>query len=61
MTAELPSDLFALEGDLVIGVVRQSNGTRVDAHTDIRGQIYDWGKSTRCLAQLFEELSAAAA
>jgi hypothetical protein len=59
--AALPSDLFALEGDLVVAVVRQGRGTRVDAHTDIPGQMFDWGKSTRCLEGLLGELGAAAA
>lgn len=60
LTAELPSDLFALAGDLVIAVTRCTDGTQVEAHTDIRGQYFDWGKSTRCLDQLFGELVRAA-
>ncbi len=59
-TAALPSDFFALEGDLIVAVARHGSGTQIDAHTDIRGQAFDWGKSTRCLEQLFDELSAAA-
>ncbi|QDT75922.1 hypothetical protein I41_51670 [Lacipirellula limnantheis] len=59
--AALPSDLFALEGDLVVAVVRQGRATRVEAHTDIPGQMFDWGKSTRCLEGLLGELGAAAA
>ena len=59
--AALPSDLFALEGDLIVAVVRQGRATRVEAHTDIPGQMFDWGKSTRCLETLLGELGAAAA
>ena len=59
--AALPSDLFALEGDLIVAVVRQGRATRVEAHTDIPGQMFDWGKSTRCLEGLLGELGAAAA
>lgn len=59
--AALPSDLFALEGYLIVAVVRQGRATRVDAHTDIPGQMFDWGKSTRCLETLLRELGAAAA
>lgn len=59
--AALPSDLFALEGDLIVAVVRQGRATRVEAHTDIPGQMFDWGKSTRCLEGLLGELGVAAA
>jgi hypothetical protein len=59
--AALPSDLFALEGDLIVAVVRQGRATRVEAQTDIPGQMFDWGKSTRCLEGLLGELGAAAA
>jgi hypothetical protein len=56
LTAELPSDLFALRGELIIAVSSQAGGARVDANTEIPGQYFDWGKSTRCLEQLFGEL-----
>lgn len=59
--AALPSDLFALEGDLVVAVTRLGAGSCVDAHTDIPGQMFDWGKSTRCLDAMLAELGAAAA
>lgn len=59
--AALPSDLFALEGDLVVAVTRLGAGSRVEAHTDIPGQMFDWGKSTRCLDAMLAELGAAAA
>lgn len=56
IVAALPSDLFALEGDLVLTVARAKTGTQIEAKTDIPGQIYDWGKSNRCLDALFAEL-----
>lgn len=56
LVAALPSDLFALEGDIVISVVRNLGGAQVEAKTDIKGQLFDWGKSTRCLDALFAEL-----
>lgn len=59
--AALPSDLLALEGDLVIGVRRVGGATLVEANTDIPGQMFDWGKSTRCLETLLSELGTAAA
>lgn len=61
LVAALPSDLFSLEGDLVIAVSRHAAGTRVEARTDIQGQMFDWGKSARCLDQLFAELGPAVA
>jgi hypothetical protein len=59
ITAALPSDLLALEGDLIVAVASRPGGAQVDAHTDIKGQMFDWGKSRRCLEELFGELQAA--
>jgi hypothetical protein len=61
LVAALPSDLFALEGDLLITITRSQRGTQVEARTDIQGQMFDWGKSTRCLESLFAELMTSAA
>lgn len=60
LEATLPSDLFALAGDLIISIHREGSGTRVEASTRIGGQLFDWGKSTRCLSQLFDSLPRAA-
>jgi hypothetical protein len=60
LTASLPSDFWSMEGNLILAVARHAGGTQVDARTDIQGQVFDWGKSTRCLEELFRELSAAA-
>jgi hypothetical protein len=59
--AALPSDVFALEGELIVGVSRQPGGTRIEARTEIAGQMFDWGKSGRCLEELFRELGGAIA
>lgn len=61
LVASLPSDMFALEGDLVITVTRSLAGSLIEAKTEIKGQLYDWGKSTRCLDALFAELVSPAA
>ena len=61
IVASLPSDLLALEGDLIIAVARRPEGVQVEAHTDIKGQMFDWGKSRRCLEELFAELQAESA
>jgi hypothetical protein len=61
ITASLPSDLLALEGDLIVAVTKRPGGAQVDAHTDIKGQMFDFGKSRRCLDELFADLQAASA
>jgi hypothetical protein len=54
--AMLPSDPMSLEGDLIVSVHRRNARTEVTASTNITGQIYDWGKSRRCLDVLFDDL-----
>jgi hypothetical protein len=62
IVAALPSDLLALEGDLVITVTRAAyGGSHVDARTNIPGQMFDFGKSARCLKSLLADLAAPAA
>ena len=53
--------MFALEGDLILTVSRTQGGTQVEAKTEIPGQMFDWGKSSRCLEALFGELISSAA
>ncbi len=58
LTAELPSDLRSMTGgELRIVLLRQETSVRVEAATKIPGQLYDWGKSTQVLAQLFDDLA----
>jgi hypothetical protein len=59
--ATLPSDLFSLEGDLLVSVRRNGSQAEVCGTTRISGQFYDWGKSNRCLDQLFTDLAREAA
>jgi len=54
--AVLPSDMFALEGNLIVGVRRAEGVTEITAATKIPGQLFDWGKSNRCLETLFADL-----
>jgi hypothetical protein len=61
LEAALPSDLFSLEGDLLVSVRRAGKLAQVDATTHIAGQMMDWGKSNRALDQLFHDLSRDAA
>lgn len=59
--ATLPSDFFALAGKLMVSIHRSGGQTKVQGATNIGGQVYDWGKSNRCLNRLFEDLSRDAA
>jgi hypothetical protein len=57
LRAELPSDLRTMTGgELRITLRRQDHGVVVEAATHIPGQLYDWGKSTQTLTQLFDDL-----
>lgn len=56
LTAELPSSVCSLKGTLTISLQTCQAQTQVAAKTSIPGQMYDWGKSDRCLQQLFEDL-----
>jgi hypothetical protein len=58
--AAIPSDLWSLKGDLVVEVRAEGNTTLVEAGLTIPGQVYDWGKSQRCLGQLFADVSGLA-
>jgi hypothetical protein len=55
-TAVFPSDLFALEGEILVSLRRRDRATEVNAATKIGGQWFDWGKSNRALEKLFGDL-----
>lgn len=61
VTAILPSDIWSFEGQVAITLTRVPHGTRAEAATKIPGQLYDWGKSNKCLTQLFDEIESIAA
>lgn len=54
--ATLPSDVWSFAGQLLVEVRREGTGTAVEARTVIKGQLFDWGKSNRCLSELFTDL-----
>lgn len=56
ITAEFPSSIWAMKGDLTVSIVRLEQGTLVGAETNIPGQWFDWGKSTAALALMFDDL-----
>lgn len=55
LIAELPSSFCSLKGKLQVKLILQGDRTRVEASTIIPGQVYDWGKSNRCLEQFFSD------
>lgn len=58
LEAAIPSDVWSFEGKLILSVQRRQEQTRVEAATTIPGQLFDWGKSTRCLERLFADLES---
>ncbi|MEO7782038.1 MAG: hypothetical protein ABIR84_09460 [Candidatus Nitrotoga sp.] len=61
LEANLPSDMWSWEGTLLVSVRRAGTGSRVEGATKITGQLFDWGKSKRCLEVLFEDIKASPA
>jgi hypothetical protein len=59
--AKFPSDFWASEGKVVVSVEHVGDETKVEAATNIPGQLFDWGKSVRCLENLFGHLNQRAA
>jgi len=54
--ASIPSDMWALKGDLVINVYKAGPNTNIDAALTIPGQAFDWGKANRVLDRLFADV-----
>ncbi len=58
LEATLPSDMWSWEGVLLVSVREDGTGSRVEGATKIKGQLFDWGKSKRCLETLFADIKA---
>ena len=58
LICEIPSDMFSLTGQLLVTIQKEPGGASVHADTRIEGQLFDWGKSNRCLDQLFDGIGA---
>lgn len=55
--AEMPSDFRSWAGSLYVSLRKSGNNeTVVEAATSIKGQMFDWGKSSQCLTRLFSAL-----
>lgn len=54
--AKLPVDWFSLGGQLTFDVTdEEAAGTRVAAASEVRGQLFDWGKGKRALAEILDQ------
>lgn len=56
LRATVPSDMWSINGELLIAVRREADATLVEADMIVAGQIYDFGKSNRVLKRLFSDL-----
>ena len=56
LSAELPSSVCSFKGALLITLTKRGACTQLEAMTNIPGQMYDWGKSQRCLDALLHDL-----
>ncbi|MGH6837677.1 MAG: hypothetical protein ACREDT_02520 [Methylocella sp.] len=56
LEAKIPSDFWSWEGSLFVTIHVSNDATRVDAATNIKVQLYDWGKSNRYLERLFSAI-----
>ncbi len=52
--ATLPSDIWSWAGNISVIVKRNGEGTFFEATSEIKGQMFDFGKSERLLDSLFE-------
>ena len=57
LICEIPSDFFSLAATLIL-TFHCEPAVTVLAEVDIQGQMFDWGKSNRCLTQLFNGIAA---
>jgi len=57
LEAKLPSDIWSWQGSLAIAITSNPPRTQVQATTRIGGQLFDWGKSSRCLERVFQDIS----
>jgi len=54
--AILPSSALSWEGRVMVSIEAAEGGSFVEASTKIPGQLMDWGRSTRLLRDLFEDV-----
>jgi|GEM_PF-3360526 len=54
LEAKLPNDVFTLGTRLKLEIIDEASQIRVRASTEVKGQLYDWGKGSRLLNDLCE-------
>jgi len=54
LEAKLPNDIFTLGGRLKIEINDAGSQVRIHAITEVKGQLFDWGKGSRLLNELCE-------
>ena len=54
--AILPSSALSWKGRVMVSIEAAEGGSFVEASTRIPGQLMDWGRSTRLLRDLFEDV-----
>jgi hypothetical protein len=55
--AQIPSDWRSFAGTLLVTVSGDGDGTTVEGGTRVPGQLFDWGKSTAFLGDLFADVA----
>lgn len=58
LESSLPSDMWSFAGTLYVTLRKTQSGTSVDCATHIEGQLFDWGKSNRCIDELFADIQS---
>lgn len=54
--AEIPSNFYTWAGDLLIVIEEQAATTKVDINANIKGQLYDWGKSNKVINKILADI-----
>jgi hypothetical protein len=55
--AKLPTDIFSLGGSLFFEIVEEGTSqVRIIGSSEIRGQMFDWGKGKRALRGVFDKI-----
>jgi len=56
--AILPRNALSIEGQVIVRLRADEGRVIIEAAVKVPGQMYDWGRSTRTLAKLFETVDA---
>ncbi len=56
--AQLPSDMWTWGGDIVLAIEAVSGQTNLSIAVNVKGQLYDWGKSKAVINRIYEDVEA---